>query len=474
MQAGRGIPWVALWAIAAFVSPLAMAEPVGVQARGKIKHVVIIVQENRTFDNIFGGDPGSSGKPNFDRCPARPVPFPGADATFGTGIPTVQCTRYENTDPNGQAFSTQAGHDVWQCLKSWAFSSPGWTKVAQTPMQCADRKLFDQTTQPFLYLANDLRRSYWDIAQKYVLGDHFFAVTSTSSFPGHQYIVADQSKDDYGDVIADQPTSNKDGGGCKDNPYAQVTVPALGNDGFIQMQARDIRGECYQYATLADRMEAGRVSWAHYTTLDWKDDKFVPSDVFDGFINSEHWYKKVESWPTSLRDLRSDIQRGKLGNVTWVKPPCIPLSDHPGVSHDYSADWVGSVINWIGMNPDLWGETAIFVVWDDWGGFYDHVLPPPTRQSDGLGPGLRTPFLVISPYGVNGTVVHTPADYGSVLKFVEDLFELQPLTEVDAQASDLTGFFDFSKQRPFAQVWVKHKFTPGMCVCPASADEIDR
>jgi phospholipase C len=464
---------VAVTVAAGIFAPLPLrSQSVGVQAQGRIKHVVIIVQENRTFDNIFGGYSGNWA--NFEPCPAGPAPFPGADATFGDGIPAMACGQFGTG--NGSA-----SHDVWQCLhdNQPPFAAAAWMVVASdTAITCdAGGKVFDQPlgAHPFYYLANDLHHSYWDIAAKYVLGDQFFAVTSTSSFPGHQYIVADQSVDTDSDIVADQPNP---GNGCKDGPNARVSVPALGGDGYLETVWRGIGGECYGNVTLADRMEAKGVSWTHYTTMQWSaaQQTFVHSGVFDGFINSRRWYQETDQWPTSLDSLQADIQKGSLASVTWVKPPCIALSDHPaGASTDNSANWVPSVINWIGANPALWNETAIFVLWDDWGGFYDHVIPPPTRANDRLGPGMRTPFLVISPYGVNGGVVHTQADYASVLKFVEELFDLPPLTETDQNASDLVGFFDFSQARPFVPVWVAAPYTRDMCkTFTVSADAIDR
>lgn len=434
--------------------------PAGIAAKGKINHVVIIVQENRTFDNIFGG---------FGDHRILPAPFPGAEATFPAEIaPLMRSQQF------GGPGSINASHDVWQCLYSSGFTSDAWKHLNGSNCNGTYHGHDPISSNPFNYLAVNLRETYWDIAKKYVLGDHFFAITSTSSFPGHQYIVAEQSKDTSGDTVADQP---RPGNGCFDGDNGgeiQVSVPALGDDGYIKTVTRDLGGECYNNKTLPDLISRKmiNVTWTNYVTVQYNPQtgKFERSLMFDGFINIQKWYKATTRWPTSMDDLQHDIASRPLANITWVKPPCGQLSDHPGgVSTNDSANWAGSVINWIGASKN-WDDTVIFVVWDDWGGFYDHVVPPQTRSFDKLGPGLRTPFLMISPYGVNGKVVKSQADYSSIVKFIEDLFDLGSLNEIDKNAPDLAPFFDFSSKQSFVPVKVKRTFVPSMC--PKSA--IDR
>jgi phospholipase C len=440
----------------------------GQAAKGLINHVVIIVQENRTFDNIFGGwNPIQ---------PTDPSAYPGADSTIPLRIqPRMLSTSY------GDPPSINAGHDEWQCLSEGQFSDDSWIGV-EKGLQCLG--LFDPLTQvhPFHYLANDLRKSYWDIASKYVLGDHFFAVSSTSSFPGHQYIVGAQSTDNQGQTIADQPqikTGTDSTGmdeygqanGCIDPQNVETRVPVLEANGYIHWRHEDYAGECYDHATVADLLNAQAISWRHYSTLEYSDGRYGQRGVFNGYINNSQWYKATLDWPNSMFDLQPDVFNNALPQVTFIKPPCTALSDHPnGVSTDDAANWVPSVINWIGTSP-AWDDAAIFVIWDDWGGFYDHVVPPPIRE-DKLGPGLRIPFLLISPYGANGKVIHGVADYGSILKFLEDLYDLPSLTKVDANATDMKPFFDFTQKKPFVPVYVKQPFDPTMC--PQRAQDLSK
>ena len=143
-----------------------------------------------------------------------------------------------------------------------------------------------------------------------------------------------------------------------------------------------------------------------------------------------------------------DVQAGKLPAVSWLIPP-EGLNEHPGEGVNVCAgeNWTVEQINAV-MKSDLWPSTAIVLVWDDFGGFYDHVKPP---HYDIMGLGPRTPALIISPWtrrGDNpdgGYIDHTTYEFSSVLKFIEDLHELKPLTDRDAQANPLRGAFDFTQ-----------------------------
>ncbi|HTU80552.1 MAG TPA: alkaline phosphatase family protein, partial [Candidatus Acidoferrales bacterium] len=150
----------------------------------------------------------------------------------------------------------------------------------------------------------------------------------------------------------------------------------------------------------------------------------------------------------------SDESGGKLplAAVTWILPG--PLSsDHPGVPlGKCGPSWVASVIDAIGASKD-WNDTVIFVIWDDWGGFYDHVAPYVVR--DQAGPGFRVPLLVVSPYVRRGAVVHTDVEFATLLKFTETTFDLGSLGATDASPylNNLDAFFNFSQSpAPFTKI----------------------
>jgi phospholipase C len=141
--------------------------------------------------------------------------------------------------------------------------------------------------------------------------------------------------------------------------------------------------------------------------------------------------------------LVSDIQADRLPAVTWVTPT-FSESDHPekGANLCYGENWSTRVIDAIMQGP-MWRDTAVFLTWDDWGGFYDHVAPP---QLDAFGLGIRVPLLVISPYARAGTVDHQLGEFSSILRFVEDNWMLGAfLTERDREANSLSSDFDFSQ-----------------------------
>ncbi|HYM62649.1 MAG TPA: alkaline phosphatase family protein [Thermoanaerobaculia bacterium] len=462
----------------------AVPVPVGIQARGKIRHVVLIIQENRSFDNIFGGFTSP--------LTGQPEPFPGADSTFPDWVvASLQPGSYKIPPANG----IYASHNAWQCLHLAAspFSPLAWQSLAsQGSASCPNYPAGEAfTTRPFWYLQPQYSTVYRDIAAKYVLGDYFFAITTTSSFPAHQYLVAAQSRDSDGDVVDDQPSP----GDCS-NTGPTTTLPLLAPSGYSTTTGGGYGGHCYNNQTLADRFpvdsckqadglpppgqKGAPCPWKHFVTSQ-------TSGVFDGFINIQKWYKLTPQWPTSQRDLKrcidgvlpgcsADSHGETLPELIWVKPPCTALSDHPGSSPN-GQQWVGWVINQIGASPN-WGSTAIFVLWDDWGGFFDHVVPPPPRKNangvaDPLGGGVRMPLLVISPWGNNQVVAHTYADFGSILKFVEDLYDLHPpLSDtVDGDAPDLSVFFNFNKPMPdpFRAISIQSSFDP-VTACESATD----
>jgi phospholipase C len=124
----------------------------------------------------------------------------------------------------------------------------------------------------------------------------------------------------------------------------------------------------------------------------------------------------------------------------WVTPNAAN-SDHAGIGQNTGPSWVASVVNAIASGPN-WSSTAIFIVWDDWGGWYDHVVPP---QLDSMGLGFRVPLIVVSPYAKRGYVSHVQHEFGSILHFTEEAFGLPAMTTVDSRADDLRDCFDFSQ-----------------------------
>jgi phospholipase C len=146
----------------------------------------------------------------------------------------------------------------------------------------------------------------------------------------------------------------------------------------------------------------------------------------------------------------SDVEHGRLANVSWVNPPA-PYNEHPILPHRAQSmcageNWTVEAMNALQRSPD-WKSTAVVIIWDDFGGFYDHAVPP---QYDIMGLGPRTPGLILSPWTIRGdnrlggAIDHHTYEFSSVLKFIEEIFGVEPLTQRDKQADPLTGAFDFS------------------------------
>jgi phospholipase C len=429
--------------------------PVGVAARPYIKHVVVIVQENRSFDNLFGGYVHGS--------PGGPLPYPRADSTVPPKV-----IAYLTPEPI-DGTSADNHHDTWECLNQShpfpRFSTEQWIAVSKQagPAQCKTGGDYNF----FRYVPQSQRTIYWQIAQRYGLGDNFFAATSSASFPPHQFLVAGDVSFSYPAAklwwVADQPSP---GSGCFTALDATSSAPVISPSGFSEIVTvpHSFAATCYDRPTYGDQLTAANVNWVHYTTN-------LPTieGVYDGFINIKNWYTATNSGSNPhfvpATQVLSVGKHEKLQAFSWVKPPCQKQSDHPGLGGHNGPNWVGSVINAIGSSS-YWDSTVIFVLWDDWGGFYDHVVPPLPPYGR-LGRGVRVPFLVVSPYlAKQGAVVHTVTHPGSIMRFVDDLFAAEPLTGFDGSAPQLDGWFDFTASpRPFVPIPAASAvpWAPAMC-----------
>jgi phospholipase C len=374
-----------------------------------IKHVVIIIQENRSFDNIFNG-------------------FPGAD---------TQSWGYASTGAKVdlQRISFEIQGDMYHWLatgvtdydngKMDGFNLNG-TSVGQTPPQFA-----------YSYLDRAEVAPYWAMARRYVLADHMFPTEFGPSFTAHLELIAGTADLTPSESEADLPST--DPWGCDAASGATTKV--------INRSRTEFTGPfpCFtQFQTMADTLDAAHVSWKYYAPMVVSGTGSSNWSAFGAIQNVRYgpdWSAKVISPPQQiLRDAAS----GKLARVTWVTPD-FNWSDHPD-STDYGPSWVTDIVNAIGTSR-AWKSTAIIVLWDDWGGFYDNVPPP---QPDFRGLGIRVGCLIISPY-VRPHVSHTVYEFGSILKFIEEAFGLPRLGPAsagytDTRAKSIVDSFDFSRR----------------------------
>lgn len=363
-----------------------------------IAHVIILMQENRSFDSLF-------------------ATFPGADgATSGrttTGRVDLVSLPLEQPHDYCHSYACFVQNYDNKRLDNWWNATPTFTSY-----QYADPK--------------DVK-PYWTIAENYALADRMFPTDKTASFSSHIDIVAGDAKVSNWRYWVDIPSASP--WGC-DAPHGTVTD-------VINRKGDDLAGQgpypCLARRSMRDLLDAKHVTWKYYVEASgtgniWNGFRSIPS-VF----NSPEWTANISSPETNVF---TDVKNGTLPSVSWVIPNAAE-SDHPGISTvDTGPQWVAAVVNAVGQSK-YWKDTAIVVTWDDWGGFYDHVPPP---QLDYAGLGFRVPMLVVSAYTPKGLISHTQYEFGSILKFVEENWGLGSLHSTDVRANSIADCFDFTRR----------------------------
>jgi len=215
---------------------------------------------------------------------------------------------------------------------------------------------------------------------------------------------------------------------------------------------------CFEHPTLSDELDAKGVSWRYYTPSAgsiWTGPNAI-QHICQAETKNGHLVCAGSAWSNVVippKRVLTDIAENQLAAVSWVIPTG-KNSDHAGtITNTGGPSWVASIVNAVGNSP-YWADTAIFITWDDWGGWYDHVPPPQVRVNCsewgcGYVYGLRVPLMVISPYTKSGYISHVNHDFGSILKFIEETFGLGSLGYADALADDLSDCFNFN-QTPLA------------------------
>jgi phospholipase C len=389
----------------------------------KIRHVIIVFQENRTVDNLFNGlrgaDTVSAGKNSHGPVHLRPI---GLAAPFDIShAHSAFLVERANGKLNG--FNNVRS----RCRPGATCPGPAVRAYGFVPRP---------QVQP-----------YFDMATQYAFADHLFQSNEGPSFPAHQYIISGTSTTADGSPLraAGNPFPAMGGftGGC-DSPAGSfvILIDPSGNENQAMYP-------CFERLTLMDRLNEESLSWRYYVGR-------IGAGLWNGpdavlhIRNRKDFSSEVVAPPKTVL---TDIATGKLANVVWVTPTAL-ASDHPGITNVTGPSWVVSVVNAVGLST-YWKDTAIFLTWDDWGGWYDHVAPP---QYNSYELGFRVPLVVISPYAKAHYVSHRQHEFGSLLKFIEETFGLQTLGTTDVRADDLADCFDFS-QRPIQFRPIKAKFS---------------
>jgi phospholipase C len=195
---------------------------------------------------------------------------------------------------------------------------------------------------------------------------------------------------------------------------------------------------CFDFQTEGDLLTEAGLDWAYYAA---EPDQL--GYIWSAYAAVRH-IRETDQWDEHVLpvdDVVRDIRTDRLPPVTWITPR-YELSEHPQYNFCLGENWSTRVIDAVMRSP-MWENTAIFITWDDYGGFYDHVAPP---QVDGFGFGIRVPLLLISPYALRGEVDHHLGEFSSVLRFIEDNWGLVQLTDRDRDAENLSYDFDFSQK----------------------------
>jgi phospholipase C len=391
----------------------------------KIKHVVVIMQENRSFDTYFGTFPGANGIPMRNGVPTVCSPDPSA----GTCVkPFVDHRDVNRGGPHGAVNATA---DVN------AGRMDGFVAQAETARRnCAnpDNPACSGSTRPDVmgyHTGSDIP-NYWEYAKQFVLQDRMFEPNASWSLPEHLFQVSEWSA---------RCTQHNDPSSCTN----ALEAPGLPSDsGALRRSGVTGAGPpIYAWTDLTYLLHKDAVSWGYYvvkgTEPDCENDAAMTCAAVrqrartPGIWNPLPYFDTVKNDGQlgniqSVDSFYSEANAGTLPSVSWVVPSGA-VSEHPPSRVSFGQSYVTSLVNAVMRSPD-WKSTAIFLAWDDWGGFYDHMKPVSVDEN---GYGLRVPGIVISPYAKRGYIDHQTLSFDAYAKFIEDDFlggqRLDPRTD---------------------------------------------
>ncbi|MEO6835232.1 MAG: alkaline phosphatase family protein [Candidatus Tumulicola sp.] len=395
-----------------------------------IQHVIILFQENRSFNNLFMGFPGAETSTTGACAPFTP---PGSSKTYCAGgkpvtlkpitLETCKCIGGVDIEHGHRAFEAEFDGGKMDGFDAIHFGTTGFGPWAGL--------------YPYAYVVRREVQPYWDLASRYTIADHMFSTATTDSFVAHQEIIAGTTRLNSRESLTDTPSSIP--WGC-DNTIPSTTTTVILTNGKVLPGGPF---PCFtQYKTMADVLDAAGVSWKYYVASFQGSQADFSGEVWNGFdaikkVRDGPDWKNV-SMPNT--NVLQDIKNGALPSVSWVIPR-LPDSDHPASGDNKGPSWVTSIVNAVGKSA-YWKSTAIIVLWDDWGGYYDGVPP---AQLDYTSLGMRVPMLVISPFAKPHNVSKTQYEFGSVLKFIEENFGTPSLGATDVRANSIGDAFNFTQ-----------------------------
>ena len=371
-----------------------------------IKHVVVIVKENHTFDNYFGSFPGAEGTTTYKKSDGTTAPVPHA--------------------PDRTAHDLDHSHDAG--LVDWnGGKMDGWGKPGSSSTK-GDDLAYSQYTEADI-------PNYWKYARAFTLADHFFAEDIGPSFPGHLAVLAAQAGWAVGNP------SNIPYWGC-DQPGATIAV-----EDQATCTVKSV-SPCFDIPSVPDILPIGK-TWKFYGS-----NFYVLPEIWTMF-DAVKSVRYGSGWGNVVNESQfdTDIANKTLPDVSFLVDQDL-ADEHPNIgSICVGENWTVNHLNKL-MQSDYWKDTAILFTMDDYGGFYDHVPPPRQYGCDVANPyglGFRLPLIVISPYAKPKFVFKEVAEHASIPRFIEKVFgstktlhDIDPAAQ-DAQANDLMNAFDFTQ-----------------------------
>ena len=388
-------------------------------SKNPIQHVIIVVQENRTFNDFFATYPGADG------------------TTTGTIVKSSACGIPKTKTIALTKSNLVMSHDLTHTYQGYRAARNGGA------MNGFDNVFFGngqpECTYPYQYTDPAQIAPYWDIAKQYVLAEHMFTTQGSSSFTAHQDLIAGGTNISPNEALVNLPSCSGTNcyWGC-DAPKGTRTSLITRNDTFKPGAGPF---PCLQYATMRDLLDTAGVSWRYYAPkpcCDVNGRLFSAFDAIEAVRRGTEWTDGHISKPQT--NIFGDLSGGNLQSVSWVVPDGAD-SDHPGEGADDGPQWIASIVNAVGESA-YWKSTAVIIVWDDWGGLYDNANPP---QLGFGGLGFRVPALVVSAYAKKGYISRTQYEFGSILKYVEENWSLGSLGTSDERAASIADCFDYSR-----------------------------
>ncbi len=398
------------------------------------QHVVIVVMENRTVDDLFQFLPGA------DTVSA------GSNSQGGmTQLTPVSLTQpYDLDHSHMPGFLTEFANGAGNGFDLELAYCTAHRK--QQPYACPKTA--------YGYVPQQEVQPYYQMAETYGFASHVLQSSAGPSYPAHEYLVAGQSGRPF--AVAENPAPDITGGCGNTTPGESVKLIDLSLP-FPSNENRSIF-PCVDFPTIFDLLDGHGISWKYYTPR--------VETLWNALIQIRHLYRD----PTTQRratlpetTIFNDIAQGRLPSVSYVIPNS-DWSDHARngcLNLPLGPEFVGALVDAVGQSA-YWNTTTILITWDDWGGWFDHVPPvaPLKLPGDPYEYGFRVPLIAVSPYVKPHHIDASFRDYSAILHFVEHVYGLPPIApnSLEQQTDDLFSMFQFgaAAPRPFAPIATRH------------------